>query len=437
MLHRGKKKIQNEEELQETSTENNGNNETLRSGQKKIQNEEELQETSIENNGNNETLHSGKKKIQNEEELQETPTKNVKKKETLRSGQKKIETTSKKTNHQSGGNESEKVESEEKLHESSTKNEPQKKTLHSGKKKRKVIVPNTKISITNKEIENDDVEDSEPNQKKFKKRKRKESSLSDEDSPLKLVYLVTEISGEIVDKIKIRKSQLQKRISEVLVLPKKEKLENVEKISKFEIQPNEEENEEEREDENIQRFEDLNEIKLFQQLSTREVDSILNSKQMKEYKKNLNDVATCIQERIEAFENILSTLNLTKIDYQILNLQKKCYPDFVISAEDLESLNSNELEKLENTLGSNKSQIEFQSCLILHLKINQMKIKGKSKDEIQNVKIKSALLLGQSQNVLNKSLLRQGSKMIQIGFLIAFVSALKRDSNEIKKNLGQ
>jgi hypothetical protein len=253
---------------------------------------------------------------------------------------------------------------------------------------------------------------------------------------LKLVYLVTKISGEIVDKIKIRKSQLQKRISKVLVLSKKEKLENVEKISKFEIQPNKKE-EEEREDENIQRFEDLNEIKLFQQLLTRQVDSILNSKQMKEYKKNLNDVATFIQERIEAFENILSTLNLTKIDYQILNLQKKCYPDFVISAEDLESLNSNELEKLENTLGSNKSQIEFQSCLILHLKINQMKIKGKSKDEIQNVKIKSALLLGQSQNVLNKSLLRQGSKMIQIGFLIAFVSALKRDSNEIKKNLGQ
>jgi hypothetical protein len=48
----------------------------------------------------------------------------------------------------------------------------------------------------------------------------------------------------------------------VLVLPKKEKLENVEKILKFEIQPNEEE-EKEKEDENIQRFEDLNEIKLF------------------------------------------------------------------------------------------------------------------------------------------------------------------------------
>jgi hypothetical protein len=100
----------------------------------------------------------------------------------------------------------------------------------------------------------------------------------------------------------------------------------------------------------------------------------------------------------------------------------------------LESLNSNELEKLENTLGSNKSQIEFQSCLILHLKINQMKIEGKSKDEIQNAKIKSALLLGLCQNVSNKSLLGQCSKMIQISFLIAFVSALKRDLNEIEKN---
>jgi hypothetical protein len=168
-------------------------------------------------------------------------------------------------------------------------------------------------------------------------------------------------------------------------------------------------------------------------MSAREIDKVFKSSALKSNKKILEDATISVEEKVQSFEIICNLLGVECLLFDVVNLNtsQRIYPSLVNSAKDLQNLNSEELLLIERNLETSSINNEFQSCLILFLKINRMKLENKSKDEILAAKLNSAEMMKSNTNANLSSLRSLSDKMIQIGHLIQTISEKKRELKEI------
>jgi hypothetical protein len=185
----------------------------------------------------------------------------------------------------------------------------------------------------------------------------------------------------------------------------------------------------------IDESEESEELKPFLSMTARELDKSFMNPIIKQNKKLLDDASNSIEEKKESFQIIMNMLGVETLEYETLSLnnQPKIYPDN-FTAKSLQELDSEHLQMIEKNLENNMLNNEFQSCLLLFLKLSKMKKELKTKEEILHAKIQSAQMLKSNTNSTESSLRSLADKMNQIGFLIHTISEKKRKLKEIEED---
>jgi hypothetical protein len=289
-----------------------------------------------------------------------------------------------------------------------------------------------------------DENESKTDQQKTKKRKRDSKTNEDFDDTTDFeimsseTFLVTENDGKLITKIKIEKFEFKKKIYEMLNKAKSPKVKSKKEVKSKDVQKSKKRKQSQEESEESEEIESASEerLKLFQEMTTRELDASLKSSIIMKNKKTLAEVTNPIEERVKSFENILSILGIENISYEIFNLKQEhnVFPDSVKNVKDLENLDSDEYNLIEKLLSQKIVHTELKLCLILYLKVNQMKKEKKNKKEIINAKTKTASALSLKTNTNLQSLIGLGDKLMQIGYLISVLSESKREEKLIKED---
>jgi hypothetical protein len=185
----------------------------------------------------------------------------------------------------------------------------------------------------------------------------------------------------------------------------------------------------------IDESEESEELKPFLSMTARELDKSFMSPILKQNKKILDEASNSIEEKVESLEIIMNLLGIETFEFETLSLnnQQKIYPDN-FTAKSLQELDSEHLQMIEKKVENSILNNEFQMCLLLFLKLSKMKKELKTKEEILQAKIESALMLKSNSTSTESSLRSLADKMNQIGFLIYTISEKKRELKEIEED---